>query len=119
MTASSEETVNAVTSFLAGADCRNQGDALLCKANVGLLEDLFHTKFFVFTHTTGRKLVRHMAEISLPAALASHVDMITGLGSFPIPKHRSFVKSTNETVGPYGLLVRACPPWAPTGARFL
>jgi len=98
LTAASEETMSAALSFLSGVPCKDFKDALMCEATVGVLEELFATKFYTMTHTSGKVIHRHLGEVSIPSDLAAHVEFVSGLGSFPVPKRESHVTKLQEGV---------------------
>jgi len=88
LTAATPDAVSSTLTFLAdgGCKCQDLKDALACEGSVASLESLFATSFHVMTHTSGRTIVRHMGGLSIPDSLAAHVEFVSGLGMFPVPK---------------------------------
>ena len=86
LTAASDESVSAATSFFEGADCGVLGDSLNCTAPVGVLSSLLHTKFYNMASLAGagtRPVVSHLGPMSIPAELAPHIVFVAGLSFFP------------------------------------
>jgi tripeptidyl-peptidase I len=73
-----------VESFFRGASCNNVvGSSLKCMAKVPLVEHLFETKMYSFTHQLSSKtIVRHTGTLSIPISLKNDIEFITGLGQF-------------------------------------
>jgi len=105
LTAASEETVSAVRSFLGDMPCKDFKDALMCESTVNVLEDLFATKFYTMTHTSGKTIVRHLGDMSVPSTLESHVDFVSGLGAFPFPKREQHITKLGGDITPDYVIV--------------
>lgn len=62
------------------------GDALQVKTSVMVASKLFGAEFHDFKHPSGRINVAHVGPASIPAELASYVELVYGLSDFPVGK---------------------------------
>merc|ERR1719162_2502997 len=86
----SEQAIGAVVGMLAskGAihiNVGNHGDYIKASVPMDDLEILTESRFRIFKQkTTGKKIVRLVGGVKLPADIAKHVDTFTGLHGFPL-----------------------------------
>jgi tripeptidyl-peptidase-1 len=89
LTASSEDTVRAVKSWLssAGAVCHDKtGDILACKAKAADVEKMLGARVRVHRNgRTGARVARIVGDATVPAAVREHVRVIVGLRELPVP----------------------------------
>eukprot|EP01137_Pigoraptor_chileana_P011160 Opistho-2@61610 len=84
-----DKAVDAVTAFIASYGIREfthsiGKDYIIVKsATVATATKMFSAEFANYKHTTGRRAIRAL-DYSIPEAIAEHVDMILGLGDFPV-----------------------------------
>jgi tripeptidyl-peptidase-1 len=60
------------------------GHAQHYECTVAAAERLFSTEFYAFAHESGRRIVKHWGEFTLPAHAAPHIDLVLGLSEFPL-----------------------------------
>jgi tripeptidyl-peptidase-1 len=101
-----EDAIGAVIGALAangGADIRvaPHGDYVKASVPMRKLETLTSGQFQTFINPeSGRKLVRQVGGIRLPAKLAKHVDTFTGLHGFPLDPTPASVNDQSGDVTP-------------------
>ena len=77
--------------------CDFTGDSLLCSGNVDQVSRAFETTFHEFTHTEKDvTIIRHVGPISVPESIHEYVELVTGLGHFPVPKYGVAYKSNSN-----------------------
>jgi len=64
------------------------GDAFKATATVQCTETLFNTHLYEFTHSTGARVVRQWGAYSVPSHLGHIIELVEGLGNFPVPHLR-------------------------------
>jgi len=87
------------------ANILDLADALEVRTNVSVAEALFSTKFYSFTHTDGRTIVRSYGSYSVPSNMAGLVEMVVGVSTFPIPRLRRH-KARQQSNAPDGVSVQ-------------
>jgi tripeptidyl-peptidase-1 len=87
MIAPTAEHKTAVQSWLAaveGAHITDRGDSIKVRATAQAVEKLFDTEMHIFTHDYGHDIVRAVGDVSIPADVASAIDIVSGLTDFPM-----------------------------------
>jgi len=82
------EDKTAVLEWLHGAGVHTatftyRSDAVVISAKVSDMTKLFETEIFVFKHDSGHVILRNLGTFSIPAHLASVVEMVEGVSDFP------------------------------------
>jgi len=98
LTAPSETTVNAITSWLTSAGIPSShislvGDNMKVTTSISNIERVFSVKFFECSHPE-HKTARNIAfgKVTVPDSVRAHMDFVTGLSNFP-NKHAKFAYS--------------------------
>jgi hypothetical protein len=85
------ENRDLVLSWLSGngvVDVEDRGDALFVRTTVGVARKLFDTTFNYFHHPAlGKTIVRQMGTFGIPSHLDNHIDFVSGISEFPVPKY--------------------------------
>ena len=69
--------------------CRDFGDAVRCEGAVKDIETALQTTLGLFRHDeSGLTLIRQVGDMSVPVAIAEHVDFISPLAAFIAPMRR-------------------------------
>lgn len=87
MIAPTAEHKSAVKSWLAGLEGAyvvDRGDSMKVRAPAKAVEQLFDTEMHVFSHDEGHDIVRAVGDVSIPATVASAIDIVSGLTDFPM-----------------------------------
>jgi len=91
-----EEVVDWLTSN-GVSDIEYWGDAIKVRATVEVCERVFSTQFHEFVHKeSGKKIVRQFGQFSVPHKVAEHIDLVSGLSEFPMPRFSVKRKSTQK-----------------------
>jgi subtilase family serine protease len=73
---------------------KDHRDALSVRTTVAHAAAAFQTEFYLFTEEeTGRQIVRSWGTASMPEEIASIVDFVEGLSSFPVPHLKVHVRA--------------------------
>jgi tripeptidyl-peptidase-1 len=63
-------------------------DSVIFQAPVSTIEAMFETEMHEWRHDNGRMLVRQFGDYFMPDAVFPHVDFVTGLSDFPMPRRK-------------------------------
>lgn len=106
------EDVTLVTEWLLlhgvkSSEIKPLGDALEVTTTVAVAENLFQTQFFQYNNKAMKKtVVRQFGSYSLPSAIRSRVDLITGVTNFPPPSDARYGRKRNVPNADLGVVAQ-------------
>lgn len=105
LVSASEGSLSAVQSWLAAAGVKAtmspMGDSIRAAMSCAQAETLFETQLHHFHHNTGSlEVVRTVAQYSLPADIAEHVQMVGNLLALPLVTKPMLVEATGDGAFP-------------------